>query len=151
MTALVRLGGAWTPLTGGKVYAGSAWRTLVAIKVYASGAWRDVANFTSAPSTDPGTPGPTTFSVTASPPFLDASSPTSPVGGSVTVTPTGGLAPYTYNWSSSAAISRPHSATTTISKTLPFGGDFEGIATCVVTDSLGTAVGVTVDLSFARG
>lgn len=152
MTMLTRLGGEWKTITASKVYVSGAWRTIVAIKIYAGGAWRDVANFTP-PATGGGGGGGGTLAAVAEPSPCTGFAANSVVTTEpCTITPSGGLAPYTYAWSiisGTATIASPTSATTTFQKTgVPLGLTREATARCAVTDSLGTSTTVTVSLSF---
>ena len=140
MSVLVRLGGAWRTITGAQVFSGGSWRTLVAIQVYSGGAWRQVGNF-SAPSGGGGGGG-GTVSVSISPSPFSGTGSTTP---SLTATPSGGLAPYTYAWTvvSSTApmtVTHPSLATTTAysTTTLNPGDSINATLRCTVTDSLGT-------------
>jgi hypothetical protein len=74
---------------------------------------------------------------------------------SVTATPSGGLAPYTYSWSvvssvGSAHIASPATASTILSMTGLSVGDNSGSAQfrCTVTDSLGATASATVNATF---
>jgi hypothetical protein len=94
MTVQVRKGGTWRTITSAKVFASGAWRDVIAIKVYKAG-WRTV--FTGSSS---GGGGSASLSLNLSTTSLSAVGNSSVLTtGSVTVTPTGGLAPYTYRWS----------------------------------------------------
>lgn len=96
----IRAGSAWREITSGKVYANGAWRTLVNGKAYINGAWRDIFNFTGvAPGGDSGGGG-ATITVAFDTPGGTQQSGTSDTMPSPTVTavPSGGLAPYTYQW-----------------------------------------------------
>jgi hypothetical protein len=154
MTALVRLGGEWKTISAAKVFANGTWRTLAAIRAFVGGEWREVANFT-APSTPPGTdPGtPTGLTATASPTEQTASGTTaSIISQPITVTPSGGLAPYTYSWTASAlVISSPTSATSKFTAPgLGRGEMLEAGVSCRVTDSLGSTVTAHATISFER-
>lgn len=91
---------------------------------------------------------PTSVSVTGS-----AASETTP---STTVTPTGGLAPYTYAWTwsvggTSITIGSPSSATTTFNNgSMTSGSTLTGTAKCTVTDALGQTCIATVAVSLSR-
>lgn len=86
----------------------------------------------------------TSFTVTASPDFVEAVAPA--VTGFVTATPQGGFAPYTYLWtrqSGAGTALSPTSASTRFSES-------SGTWVCVVTDSAGRAANsntVSVEIS----
>jgi hypothetical protein len=154
MTALVRLGGEWKTITAAKVFANGTWRTLAAVRAFIGGEWREVANFT-APSTPPGAdPGtPTGLTATASPDTQQASGTTASVTSSpVTVTPSGGLAPYSYSWSAPGlVIVSPASATSKFTKTgLARGEDDFASVRCTVTDALGSTTTAVAEIVFSR-
>jgi hypothetical protein len=155
MTALVRLGGEWKTITAAKVFANGTWRTLAAIRAFVGGEWREVANFT-VPATPPGDGGgstPTGLTATASPTEQTASGTTaSIISQPITVTPSGGLAPYTYSWTASAlVISSPTSATSKFTAPgLGRGEMLEAGVSCRVTDSLGSTVTAHATISFER-
>src|SRR6185503_17631201 len=126
MPIQVRKGGVWNQLVSGEVFANAAWHSLVAVKVYANGAWRLVANFTP-PSPPPpsgggggGTGGGGTMTLTASPATQTIRDSGTTQATTVTATPSGGLAPYTYVWSfdshdSGISIVTPTRAVTDVS------------------------------------
>lgn len=129
MPMLMRLGGAWQTISAGKIFAGGAWRNLKAVKIYAGGAWRDVARFVQ----------PITLAITPSP-FSGHTSGTIATS-TVTATPTGGSAPFTYAWtvvSGAVTLGSPTLATTTVSGNVS-GGNISATLHCVATDSFGTA------------
>lgn len=70
---------------------------------------------------------------------------------SVTTTPTGGTAPYTYAWvktSGEGTILNPNNATTRFSHSLANEDEATGIFECTVTDSLGATASATATASF---
>jgi hypothetical protein len=160
MTMKVRQGGSWQTITAGKAYVGGAWRSLVAIKIFASGAWRTVANFTppsgggggTGGGGGGGTGGGGTLSLSASPSSLYTTSfSSSMTSDPCTITPSGGLAPYTYAWTmiaGTAGITSPTFATTTFTKTT--SGIANVTARCTVTDSLHVTASVDVPMTFER-
>jgi hypothetical protein len=161
MAIKVRFGGVWQTITGGQVFSGGAWRSLVAVQVYSGGAWRQVGNFTP-PGTGGGGGGALSLSLstTAIGGRAGTGATAMTTSNSATVTPSGGLAPYSYAWS---VVSSDGQATYTIdSSTLStttatatsLGGPLPSSCGCtihcVVTDSLGaTATSDIVNASFA--
>lgn len=151
MPIQVRKGGVWRQIASAQVFANGAWRSLVAVKVYAGGAWRTVANFT-APSG--------TFSLSASDSQIFSSGPTSSqTTNTVTVTPSGGLAPYTYSWvfvsrdsNASYSLTNAASAFTAVSATgVPAGATGTASIQCTCTDSTGlTATSAVVVASITN-
>lgn len=144
-------GGVWKDIAGANVFANGAWRSLSAIKAYVSGAWRDVANFTP-PGGVGGGGGGGSLSLSVSPAstFRHANNTvlTSP---SITCTPSGGLAPYTYVWSfvsqdgfATYTINSPTLATCSVTASgCPEDQTVGCVIHCSVTDSL--AVHATTD------
>jgi hypothetical protein len=166
----IRRGGAWRDNTACHVYRSNKWRRISVIKAYVGAQWRTVASFTYATSgvgsgspsgggggggsSGGGTTGGTTTGLTAaiSTSSLVTRGSTSPITTrDVTVTPTGGKAPYTYDWDvSEVTANQPTKATTTFSAVLSFGSDLSVTATCTVTDSLGRTASVECELTFFR-
>ena len=131
--------GAWRQIQRGEAYIGGAWRRLTRAEAYIGGQWRPVARFvqpltvTVIPASTAGyfsSRRPTTAAITT---------------GSVTATPTGGLGPYTYAWSSG---NTPTQATTTFTRTLAGNTDLSITFTVTVTDSLGATATGSVDAYF---
>jgi hypothetical protein len=93
------------------------------------------------------------MTASASPTSLYKTGPTaSQTTASVTVTPSGGVSPYTYAWTllsgSTLTVNSPTAATTTFSKTGMISGDsFDATYRCTVTDSTGgTPLTATADV-----
>lgn len=159
----VFLGGAWSSPSTAEAYVSGAWRTLQYGEAYIGGTWRTVANFSPATPAPPGGGtsgggGGGSLALSVSPTSLTVfgrfSSLTS---GSITVTPSGGLAPYTYAWSilgadAPSSLTAPTFATTAINCIVP--SEEVAYATtiqCVVTDSLGvTATSESVTATFMQ-
>ena len=93
------------------------------------------------------------MTASASPTSLYKTGPTaSQTTASVTVTPSGGVSPYTYAWTlltgATLTVNSPTAATTTFSKTGMISGDsFDATYRCTVTDSTGgTPLTATADV-----
>ena len=126
----VRINGAWVSPSRAQVRIGNAWRTVTRAQAYIGGAWRTIATFT--------------------PPLTLSLSATSVSGFSfggtvftnnVTVTPSGGQAPYTYAWvlsSGDGEISYPTAATTNFYDTPGIEVTTSGQFICTVTNALGS-------------
>jgi hypothetical protein len=127
--------GAYREVTGGRVRIGGVWRTLVRGRAYIGGAWRDIVSFVQ-PLTLVVSPTTVTRAITAI--------PGTAISPSVTATPSGGRAPFSYSWArvgmGSITVNSPASATTTFSRFFEAEGDFTELFRCSVTDSLGTVV-----------
>lgn len=135
MAMLMRLGGAWKTISAGKIFASGAWRNLKAVKIYAGGAWRDVASFVQ----------PITLAITPSP-FAGRGPGPIVTSSSITATPTGGSAPFSYAWtvlSGAVTINSPTLASTTVNGNIS-GGNISATLQCVVTDSFGSTATQTV-------
>lgn len=149
MSVLVRLGGAWRTITGAQVFSGGSWRTLVAIQVYSGGAWRQVANF-SPPGTGGGGGGTLSLSLSTYSISSSAHNVADQTSSTVTVTPSGGTAPYTYVWSldsqdglATYSITTPTAATTSVEASgIPLGSTVGCAISCHVTDSLGATASI---------
>lgn len=125
----VRINGAWVSPERAEVRVGSAWRTVTRAEAYVGGVWKQVATFL--------------------PPVTLALSTTTVTGfafsgtvytNNVTVTPSGGQAPYTYAWaraSGSGTVANAVAATTNFYDTPGDGNSTTGAFVCTVTDSLG--------------
>lgn len=132
-----RLNGAWRTINTAEAYIGGQWRTLKYAEAYIGGTWRRIVSFVQALS----------LSLNRAP-FFGISSSASPMTtSSCTATPTGGLAPFTYSWTTLSqsgltgfTINSPSSASTTFTATVTAGDGHTGFANvrCTVTDALGT-------------
>lgn len=99
------------------------------------------------------------LTASASPTFvskLDSLGAGSKTTDSTTVTPSGGVAPYTYSWAKKSgdtiAPDSASAATTTFTGTVTAGAFASAVYTCTVTDSTGgTALTTTVDVSISIG
>ena len=127
------------------IVAGVA-KTVRRVEAWNGSAWKVVKNFAPA------------FSASVSVPEVYGVS-TAPGGGfvttnSVTVTPSGGLAPYTYAWSlvsgASATAQSPTFATTTFRANVGPSDSVVSTFACLVTDSLGQNSAPTVFATFSN-
>lgn len=99
----------------------------------------------------------TTLNATASPSSVTKSGAGTPqTTASVTVTPTGGTAPYTYSWvrnsgSTSIAVDSATAATTTFTGTsLASGTTYSAVFRCTVTDNVAATKTVDVNVEITR-
>jgi hypothetical protein len=138
----IRFGGEWREITSAKAFINGAWRTIRYGKAYASGSWRDAVAFVPA------------LTLAASPESVSGVSTLGTVvTNGTTVTPTGGVSPYTYAWtrvSGVGEISSPTSASTAFYYNAPGFANYTGTFRCTVTDSLGTTATADVDAEFER-
>jgi len=95
------------------------------------------------------------FTLTVDSPFafelISGGTPTYTTTNSVTVTPAGGTAPYTYAWTKVSGddfdIGAPTTATTTFSGTPEFNSDLSGVYRCTVTDDAGSPLTASITVS----
>ena len=143
------LGGAWRDITAGQIFISGSWHKLASAQQYNGGQWRTIANFTP-PGTGGGGGGSMTLKVSPNPCGSTTNSTTisTPF---CTVTPFGGLAPYTYSWTATngARANTPTQASCnfTMMGVAQFN-EVDAIATCVVKDSLGVTASISVNLFF---
>lgn len=133
----LRVGGSWRSIHRAEMFRGGSWRTLTRGEIYKGAAWHPLFTFVS----------PLTASVSPSSADGSVSSITTALVTSniVTVTPSGGLGPYTYSWSNpGVTASGPTNAVTSFSDPLAPAHISSTTATCTVTDSLGATVNVVV-------
>ena len=137
----VRVSGALKDISGGKVMFGDALKALSRVAYYDGTNVVDLATFsppmTAAASFDSAT-GSTSGDSTAT-------------TNSITVTPTGGTAPYTYAWtktSGDGTVVSPTKATTRFSQFLENNTAASGVFLCTVTDSLGATASDSVTANF---
>jgi len=125
-----RVSGAWREIEGGLVRVGGAWKPLRRIRAYIGGAWEDVATFTPP------------LSLGLTPDIIGdiTGVPSSYISPTVTATPTGGVAPYTYSWAYTSGttgytITNPTSASTRFSRSFVIDDEYITNFTCTVTDA----------------
>jgi hypothetical protein len=134
--------GAWRSPGTIEIFVGGAWKRVTRTDQYNAGSWKAGEVFTSP------------LSASANPTIVSDSSPIMPlITGSILVTPSGGLAPYTYSWSKIlgvGTVSSPTSAATVFTHSFMApdtdGGEFR----CTVTDALGNTAAVDVTAYFTR-
>lgn len=138
----VRDGGAWREIDSGRVYVGGAWKRLVEARAYVGGAWKTVATFTP----------PLSASVSPSTATATTTGGGTITTNSVTVTPSGGQAPYTYAWSrivgTRSSVTASTSATTAFRCTLATEDEVADEWRCTVTDNFGSTATVDVLTTF---
>ena len=139
----VRVGGAWREAESGRAYIGGAWRQLKEVRAYIDGAWETIVTFAPALSLDASPP-------TTGVQIVGSGTATTPP---VTVTPAGGIAPFTYSWArvggaGGTAVS-PTSATTRFTRTIGTGDEVTETFRCTATDTFGTTAIEDVFVSFA--
>ena len=131
-----RIGGAWRSATTAEVRVGTAWKRVIRSEIYTGGAWKTGETFAQA------------LTATTS----DAYPSGTRVGAgycataTVTITPAGGVAPFTYAWvklSGNGSVNNPTGAATTFFDNIADGAITTGAFRCTVTDALGSTV--TVD------
>lgn len=132
-------GSAWSPLLRLQAFHLGAWRQLRTLKVWDGSVWRVIGNFIPA------------LSVAVSGPAYASGASGLVTTNTVTATPSGGQAPYTYAWArlSSSGPGTPVAANPT-SATTAFRGQVgaEAIFRVIVTDALGSTVTRTVPATF---
>ena len=135
--------GAWRDVIRGSVYATGAWRTIKRAIAYEDGAWREVLSFVP------------DLTATVSPPAASGTVNSSGVAttNTVTATPSGGEAPYTYAWTrlggGSGTANSPASARTSFSRFVEFNEVANEQFRCTITDNAGTQVTVDLDVTFS--
>lgn len=142
-------GASFVDLTVQKRWDGASWVDLTIAKRWDGATWVDFFSGGGSglsATASPGSASGELFDPEPAPLFATVTS------NSVTVTPTGGTAPYTYAWthlsgSSSVLVTSPTSATTTFSGNIPKNQERLAVKRCTVTDSLLATATVDVSVS----
>ena len=144
----VRIAGAWVSPTTAEAYVSGQWRALRYGEAYYNGQWRQIVSFVQ------------TLTLSLSPdPLGKGAQADTMTTAACTATPTGGLGPFTYAWTtvsssglSGVAINSPSASPTTFTATVTGGEGSTGTAVfrCTVTDSLGSTATDTVTVSFTH-
>lgn len=152
MSGKAYVGGAWRDLTSAKISIdGISWKTITRGVACVDGTnWVTIANFVPA------------LSVSVHPAIANGfASPLKPIPqtvntSSLTATPAGGKAPFTYSWStlshtgSSPTITSPTSASTTASAVVAANTDQTATVQVTVTDALGSTATATGTFFFSN-
>lgn len=139
----LRVSGASRDCTGGQIKVAGVWRNITRITGKIGGAWKEVKIFAPA------------LTASASPIAVEVNNYTGSAvymeSASVTATPTGGTAPYTYAWardSGTSAATSPASATTRFGRIVAAIEDTGELWTVTITDSFGQTATAQVDVRF---
>lgn len=142
----VRVGGEWKQIKRKRVFVGGQWRIVKSHRVYHDGQWRTV--FLGGP----------VLTVSASPPSQIALASGASATGSVVITPSGGVPPYSYSHSISSwmggsipVIANPDVSFAFITQALSIGETNICTFACLVTDSIGSPPGIaSYEITFTR-
>lgn len=134
----VNVSGVWKPVTKIKVNIGGAWRSVTQLRANVAGVWKPAGSFVASMSAsiDDNSPTGLTFGNTQ----VDTNT--------VTVTPSGGLPPYTYSWarlSGTGSAFSPTSAATFFRDAVANFAFSSGTFRCTVSDSQSPPATATVD------
>ena len=137
----VNIGGVWKTVKTAKVNVAGVWRTVTKARVNVAGVWKvgDVFLLPLTATVNDSNPSGETFG--SNPVYTNT----------VTVTPAGGAAPYTYAWvrtSGTGAANFPTAAVTNFFATVPNFNTYVGFFRCTVTDAIGGTATVDVDATF---
>ncbi|MBO9624176.1 MAG: hypothetical protein J7500_15820 [Sphingomonas sp.] len=135
------IAGAWRQFLRSEIYLGGQWRRLTRVEGYVGGQWRTLARFVQPLSVSI---SPTSVYGFANPFKPSVQTVTS---GTVVATPSGGLGPYSYAWSSGNS---PTSAFNSFTATLAANTELDFAATLTVTDSLGSTANASVDVTLVN-
>lgn len=149
------IGGAWLSPATAEAFINGAWRPIQYAEAYISGAWRTI--FTAPPIGGGGGGGGGGFTLDVSPSFQTVSGSTPTLtSGMVTATPSGGVGPYSYAWTTEIAdglstINTPSLASTTVTaRSLISGEPTQPEFQCISTDSLGAVASGDCSIQFLR-
>ena len=137
----VRISGAIKDVSGGKAMLGGLVKSLSRV------AYSDGTNVVDLATFSPPMSAAASFDSATGSTSGDSTATTN----SITVTPTGGTAPYTYAWtktSGDGTVVSPTKATTRFSQFLYNNTAASGVFLCTVTDSLGATATASVNASF---
>ena len=137
----VNIGGVWKTVKTAKVNVAGVWRTVTKARVNVAGVWKVGDLFLL----------PLTATVSDDIPIGETFGSNPVYTNTVTVTPAGGAAPYTYSWvrtSGTGAINFPTSAVTNFFATVPNFTTYNGSFRCTVTDTIGGTAIVNVYATF---
>ena len=141
MPVKVRVGGVWQNIVTCKVFVSGAWRHALAVKIRSGSTWRRV--------TFPSSGDDMAVSISPSPFAFGDNHETS---GTLTATPTGAVAPYSYAWSiiasggfGSVKMGASSSASAFVQASgLSVGQTATATLRCAVTDDLGNTASADV-------
>lgn len=138
----VNIGGSLKPVTSAKINVAGALKVMSRVRHNVAGALKDGASFYVALSAS-ASPNPAYGTAVANPVYSSA----------VTVTPSGGYAPYTYSWAKIAgvgSITSSTSATTTFYASVAPDTPTDGVFRCTITDSHSSTFTIDVTCTFER-
>ena len=139
----VNVGGVWKTVKTAKVNVAGVWRTATKARVNVAGVWKVGDLFLL----------PLTATVNDSTPSGETFGPTTVETNTVTVTPSGGAAPYTYAWVRTSGVGSANSPTAAVTSFLaivPKFNTYVGAFLCTVTDAIGGTATVTVNSTFTN-
>ena len=140
----VNIGGVWKDVSAIKVNVAGTWRTVTRLRTNIAGTWKEAGTFIP----------PLSVTVNNDAPF-GRTFGTNPVTTltTTTLTPSGGLAPFTYSWvrqSGSGSPTTPALASTNFTETVADYDTKTGVFRGTVTDALGSTAYVDVTATFTN-
>lgn len=136
------LGGAWRSPTRMEVFLGGQWRSPIYGEIYLSGAWRRFVTFAPPLSVSASNIGGRGYDISPTVTSVPA-----------VVSPTGGVAPYTYNWAlltESMTIDAPTRADTTFTGTVPYDSTITATARVTCTDAMGSTAAADITITLVN-